>query len=368
MLRIAFDIHSIGQNATGNETYAEGLLHAFQAARPADCEIHFYHTGARFADVDKEQFHRLRPAWPYVRIPLVTPFRLLLDRMDMAHFQYFAPPLSPCPTVLTVHDLSFERHPEFFDPIMTIRMRTIMPYMVRRARRLNAVSEATRADLVELYGVAPERVSVIHNGVSTEFTPMADTVRIARALGDVGIAGPYIMCVGNLGVRKNQRRLVRAYARLLREHDPCHDLVLVGKPSFGADEVMREIERLGLRGRVHVLGFVTREQLLCLYNQAIFTVYPSLFEGFGLPLVESMACGTPVITSTLSCMPEIAGGAALLVDPLDESALCTAMAHLLGSEEERRRLRGLGLARSRQFSWAASAALTLEVYRKAALQ
>ncbi len=364
MLRVAFDVHAIGQEATGNETYAEGLMRAYEAAPPDGMEMTFYHTGAFGPEARTGQLRRLFPAWPYLRIPVVTPWRLARDRIDVAHFQYFAPPLSPCPVVLTVHDLSYEKHPEFFSPAMASRMRRVMPRMVRMARHLIAVSKATRDDLVSVYGLDPGRISVIHNGLGAGFGKLDDAPRAMRMTARFAINRPFILCVGNLGARKNQRQLVRAYARLARATP--HDLVLVGKQAWGGDRVVEEIRALGIGDRVHMTGFVTQEELLGLYNRATFSVYPSFYEGFGLPVLESMACGTPVITSVVSSMPEIAGDAALLVDPADEDALGAAMARLLGSAELCVRLREAGLARSRQFSWADAAARTVEVYRRAA--
>ena len=337
MIRVAFDIHTIGQHATGNETYAEGLLRAFEAEPPADVEIRFYHAGGVPRGRGAERYRRLWPRWPYLRIPVVTPYFLALDRIDVAHFQYIAPPLLRCATVLTVHDLSFERHPEFFSPFLAARMRLLMPYMARKATHIIAVSEATRNDLVELYGIAPGRITVIHNGHSSE-------CRVVDR--DIGLERPFVLCVGNLGSRKNQQRLVRVFARLVCERRIAHDLVLVGKPTESAEGVLSEIGSCGAGDRIHVTGFVTQTELIALYNMATISVYPSLYEGFGLPILESMACGTPVITSSVSCMPEIAGEAALLVDPGDDDALLDAVARLLESESLRSGLRAAGLARS----------------------
>lgn len=366
MLRVAFDIHAIGQQATGNETYAEGLMGAFAAEPPAGLELLFYHTGAFSRSGAKRGWRRLRPAWPWVRIPIVTPWYLVRDRIDAAHFQYFAPPISPCPVVLTIHDLSYERHPEFFNPTMAARMRLIMPRMARRARHLITVSNATRDDLVSVYDIDPGRISVIHNGTPAGFEPIGDAERLARLTARFRITRPYMVCVGNLGARKNQRMLVRAFARLAQSRSMDHDLVLVGKDSFDGSLVAQEIRQLGMQDRVHVTGFVSADELLGLYNQATCSVYPSLYEGFGLPVLESMACGTPVITSTVSSMPEIAGDAAILVDPREEDALCDAMRRMLDSIELRTGLRAAGLTRARQFSWADAAAKTAEVYRRAA--
>jgi glycosyltransferase involved in cell wall biosynthesis len=365
-IRAAFDVHVIGRRATGNETYADGLLNAFEAQPPADVDLLYYHSRPGAVEGTPGRYRRIRPDWPYARIAITTPYYLQRDRIDVAHFQYFAPPLSPCPSVLTIHDLSYERHPEFFSPAMAARMKALMPWMARRAARIIAVSEATRRDLVDLYGLDPAKVDVIYNGTSPDFRAHEDRDALRRTLARLRLARPFIVCVGNLGRRKNQVRVVRAFGRLVRERGIEHDLVLIGKEEFSADAVRSEILSAGVAGRVHVAGFVSRAELVALYNLAEFSVYPSLYEGFGLPIVESMACATPVITSTASCMPEIAGGAALLVDPLDDAAIYAAMDRMLGDTALRESLRGAGLARSRAFTWRDAARRTLETYRRAA--
>jgi glycosyltransferase involved in cell wall biosynthesis len=365
MIRAAFDVHVLGRRATGNETYAEGLMRAFQAEPPRDIDLHFYRGRGSGAGAGAGRSRAIFPDWPYVRIPIATPIALALDRVDVAHFQYFAPPLCPAAVVLTVHDLSFERFPTYFPPSFTRRMRALMPWMVRRARRVIAVSEATRDDLVELYGLDPGKVDVVYNGASPDFHRIADRDALRASIAPLGVQRPFILCVGNLCRRKNQARVVRAFARLVERGLP-HELVLVGKEEHSALEVREEIEVCGAAARIRSAGFVTREQLVALFNLADFSVYASHYEGFGLPVVESMACGTPVLTSRASCLPEVAGGAALLVDPSDDEAIEAAMMSLAEDKALRGRLSAAGLERSRAFRWDEAARRTLDTYRRAA--
>lgn len=366
MIRAAFDIRVIGQRATGNETYAEGLMRAFRASPPADMDLKFYHSGRGAEGEDRTHFRRVWPDSPYVRIPLATPIALRRDRIDVAHFQYFAPPLCPSAVVLTVHDLSFERYPEYFSRGFTRRMRSLMPWMSRKATRVIAVSEATRNELVECYSLDPARIDVIHNGASADFRPEPDRDRLRAVVARFGLERPFILGVGNLCRRKNQARVVRAFSRLVKERGIEHDLVLIGKEEYSGREVRAEIAIGGVGARVRLPGFVTRDELVALYNLADFSVYASHYEGFGLPIVESMACGTPVITSSTSCMPEVAGDAALLVDPSDDDALAHAMARMVDDPGLCSRLREAGLVRARRFSWAEAARRTLDSYRSAA--
>lgn len=365
MIRAAFDVHVIGQRATGNETYADGLLQAFLARPPTDVELVFYGSGAPGPGVPAGRFRAMRPDTPWIRIPLVTPLALARDRIDVAHFQYFGPPLWRGSMVLTVHDLSYERFPRYFSERFTRRMRLLMPAMCRRADRLIAVSEATRDDLVELYGLSPEKIDVIHNGVADDFRPIGDRAAMRACVARLDLERPFILCVGNLCRRKNQARVVRAFARLA-ERGIDHDLVLVGKEEHSGREVREEIAWSGQGRRIHLVGFVSRAELVALYNLAEFSVYASHYEGFGLPVAESMACGTPVLTSTTSCLPEVAGGAALLVDPSDDDAITEAMARMIDDAALRQRLREAGLARSRTLRWDHAAERTLDTYRRAA--
>lgn len=366
MIRVAFDVHTLGERATGNETYAQGLMRAFLDNPPEDMDFVFYHGRSMDKREPGANYRLLRPRWPYLRIPVVTPWVLRRDRIDVAHFQYFAPPLCSCSTILTIHDLSFERHPEFFQPGMALRMRLLMPLQTRLASHIIAVSETTRRDIIELYGVAPERVSVVYNGVAEGFADPLDPDLSLRTLARFGVDRPFFVCVGNLGTRKNQQGIVRAFARLLDQQDIEHDLVLVGQATESARDIMAEIMGSKWKDRIRVTGFVGRDELRALYAGATASVYASLYEGFGLPILESMACGTPVITSSVSCMPEIAGDAALLVDPGDEEAIGAAFLRMIEDDNLRRRLSEAGRLRAGKFSWSEAARRTARIYRQAA--
>ena len=291
---------------------------------------------------------------------------MAMDRVDIGHFQYTPPPFSPAKTVLTVHDISFEIHPEFFPPGLVKRLQSTVPWFIRKSDHTIVVSEATKKDIIAHYDASPDTISVIYNGVPPGFTYCDDADWCKNILQPLALTRPYFICVGNLGFRKNQQRLVSAFATLVREKQIECDLVLVGQPHTGAEAILHEIERKQIAHRVHVVGFVSDEEMLALYNQALFSVYPSLYEGFGLPVMESMACGTPVITSHQSSMPEIAGEDALLIDPRSEGELKEAILQLIDNPELRSRLAARGLVRASRFTWAGAARQTMDVYRKVA--
>ena len=366
MVRVGIDIHTIGLKQTGNETYVQNLIRVYEAGGHEDVDFRYYHTQRAALPGWNGQVRRIWPHIPALRIPISFPIALKRDAIDVAHFQYHSPPACPCPVVLTIHDVSYERFPEFFRSWDRARMRWLIPAAARRASRIITVSESSKQDIMEVYGIAPEKISVTYNGVSDQFTPCSDRERLERATRRFGLDRPFILSVGNLEPRKNLERLVRVYARLRKSGKLEHDLVLAGKPGWQTSRITSEIDRLGVGPNVHLTGFVTTEELVALYNRAEYMVYVSLYEGFGLPISESMACGTPVITSNVSSMPEVAGEAAVLVDPRDDEALGQAMCELVEDEGLRERLSEAGRVQCKNFSWPACADATIALYQQVA--
>lgn len=365
-MRVAIDVHAIGMRQTGNETYIRNLTGNLEQLGLNDLEFHYYHTlppGAVDTGLGSAQLHRLRPHTPFLRIPLSFPAALWAHKIDLAHFQYVAPPLCPCRTIVTIHDISFEFFPEYFNPLQRARMRMLIPPSGKRANHVITISEFSRRQLIETYCLKEEKVSVTYLGV-------ADTFRCMRldeadaALTRFGLAMPYILGVGNVQPRKNLTRLIRAFAYARRKRNIPHQLVLVGQMAWKGREIMAEIERLGIADAVKITGYVSDEELVALYNRADVFVYPSLYEGFGLPILEAMACGAPVVTSHAASMPEVAGDAALLVDPLSESDIATAILRLIDGPQLSATLRRKGLQQSGRFRWKAVAEQTANIYRK----
>ena len=262
---------------------------------------------------------------------------------------------------MTVHDISFARSPELFSR----RDRTLLRLVrgsVRRAARVIAVSEFTRADLCDVYDLDPAKVVAIPNGVSESFTPQPDAQ--ARVRQRFGIDRPYMLCVGALQPRKNVPLAIEAYARVVGRGMNC-ELVVAGGDRGGRIDVLDAILRNGLTGRVHMLGHVEEEAMPALYSAARALVFPSLYEGFGIPALEAMATGTPVIASNTTGLAEAVGDAGLTVDPHSAEELADAMRRLLDDEALREQLVAAGLARAVNFTWGRAAAATARVYREA---
>lgn len=268
------------------------------------------------------------------------------------------------PAVVTVHDLVFLRYPETHPAARVRILSRNLPRSLERARYVISVSRSVRDELLGMFSISPEKVVAIHNGVSDQYKPRGET-ETAEVLGRFGVRhGRYLLSVGTLEPRKNLRRVLRAYATLPERLRQSFPLVIAGMQGWG-EQPTAEMRALVSRGQVRVLAYVGNRDISFIYAGAAATVYASIYEGFGLPIVEAMASGVPVITSHSGSMAEVAGDAALLVDPLDENSIASGMRRVLEDPSERLRLAKAGLARAAAFSWENCAAETLRVYRSA---
>ena len=370
-LRIAIDAHSVGTGLAGNESYITNLIEAL-----AELDTINQYTLYVTKNEAVERFHnrwphvtvrRTLPHTPLVRVPLTLLAELRRRPVDLLHVQYTAPPFTPCPVVATIHDLSFEHLPQTFKR----RSRTQLRLTVRRtagvASHLLVPSEHTRRDIIETYHVEPERVSVTPLAAPAHFAPVEDEEEVKRVREHYKIRGDYILSVGSIQPRKNLARLISAYSALRRARPQANlpKLVLVGKRAWLYDETLRAIEECGIADLTILTGYVAEADLPALYTGALSFVYPSYFEGFGLPPLEAMQCGAPVIVGNRTSLPEVVGDAGLLVDPFDVDALTQALARLIDDSSLRTRLRHKGLERARRFSWRETARLTLKAYQRA---
>ena len=271
-------------------------------------------------------------------------------------------PLRGTPTVLTVHDLIFRRYPAHHKRLNRWYLNASMPLFCRRAGHLIAVSEQSKRDVIEAYGIPPEKITVIYEAADPRFCPQpADTVAAVRAR--YGLPKRYLLFVGTIEPRKNLGRVLTAFERLHAE-GLTDALVIVGKRGWLYEDFFARLEESPAKQAVIFPGFVPDADLPAVYSGAQALAFPSEFEGFGLPVLEAMACGTPVICSNTSSLPEVAGDAALLVDPLDVDALTEALRRVLSDPALATELRDRGLAQAARFSWARAAQETLAVYRR----
>ena len=295
-----------------------------------------------------------------------TQLALLSRNADLLHGLAFAAPLAAaCPTVITVHDLSFLRYPHAFRAFNRRYLSLFARLSTRRAARVIAVSESTRQDVIALCGVPAERVVTVPNGVGAEFQPAAPA-EVAAFRAARGLPDRFILFLGTLEPRKNLRRLLEAYASLRAHHGAAlPPLVIAGGKGWFYEEIYAAAAELALLDAVIFPGYIPAEDLPWWYRAAELFVYPSIYEGFGLPVLEAMACGTPVVTSTASSLPEVAGDAARLVPPEDTDALADAIDGVLSTPVLREQMCEAGLRQAARFSWSATARSTAEVYRAA---
>lgn len=370
---VAVDGRSLGSGRGGDETYATALLTALARAADPDDRFPLYVRPAAAvpAEATADRFPRrelggrseaVRYLWSLPRALRAEP-----RRPDVLHSVLYAPPRSPVPVALMVPDLSFRHQPEFYSPATRLRLNMLVPGQVRRAAVVMTVSEFCRDDIVAEYGVERERVCVVPNAVAV--APEEDSAaRADRAawLHAQGLEAPFFLYLGNLHPRKNVDRLVRAFlaARSSGSDLAEHRLVIAGAAWWGGERTRELVARAG--DHVRFLGRVSDRDRDRLLRSAQALAYPSLFEGFGLPPIEAMAMGTPVLVANATALPETVGDAALLVDPLDEDAIAAGLVRLAADSGLRRELGERGRRRAALYSYERMGGRALGAFRRAA--
>jgi glycosyltransferase involved in cell wall biosynthesis len=367
-MRVALDGLPLQVRSAGIAVYTRELIGAL-AALPDAPQLQLFTCaglpapGASAARARRSTLYPLIMGAPLHGLPRLFSLAAALGEIDLFHATNYSVPRTNLPLVLTVHDLALLRHPELGTPALR-RMVGRVADAWPTARRVIADSAATAHDLHELLGVPLARVRIVYPGCTAQFRAARDAAD-AAVLARYQLAEPYVLHVGTFEPRKNLVRLVYAYARATAERRDPPLLVLVGGAGWGDGDPSAAIAATDCAARVRRLHTVPTEDLPALYRGAQLFAYPSLYEGFGLPVLEALACGAPVVTSTASSLPEVAGDAALLVDPRDEAALADALSRLLDDDGLRRELAARGPARAAPFTWTRCAAETLAVYREA---
>lgn len=347
---------------TGTERYSYELIAALDHVASSDIHFRLYVNGRRdqLPPVsERATIHdiRLPRLWTHLRLG-PTSWRA---RPHVLFVPAHVVPLLHPPTVVTIHDVGYRVFPETHPARRRLELELTTRWNLRAARHVITISHATKRDLINWYGADPDRITVTHHGCSSIFAPPADPRVVAAVTAHYGLGQrPYLLYIGTVQPRKNLSRVIDALALTIAAGYDL-DLVIAGKRGWLSEPIERRAGELGIANRVHFTGFVADADLPALLAGALAFVFPSLYEGFGMPVVEAMACGTPVITSTSSSLPEIAGDAALLVDPLDTNAIAAAIMRLNDDHDLRATLRQRGLARARLFNWETCARQTLAV-------
>lgn len=399
-MRIGIDYTSAATQGAGIGRYTRELMRALLAQPSANHYSLFY---AKPTPIDQSPvtnyqstirrlpFHDkwLMRLWQRLQIPL--PVETFVGRVDLFHSPDFTlPPTLPgVPTLLTVHDLSFVRDPDSAWPSLRAFLNQAVPRSVRRATHVLADSLATKNDLIELFDTPAEKITVLYSGVEARFAPVRDQAEIERVCAKYQLPRPFILSVGTLQPRKNYGRLIQAFAEFIKhsersdeaaqlkhavEYSDSHPstplraaqdawhLVITGGKGWLYESIFEQVKSLGLEQRVHFPGFVDDADLPALYSAANVFAYVSLYEGFGLPLLEAMACGTPVIASNVSSLPEVVGEVGLQVDPRDVAAITRALRAMIDQSELRATTIAAGLERARLFTWEKAASQLLAIY------
>lgn len=306
-----------------------------------------------------------RPAVRILWEQTLQPVQLVREGVDLLHSLAFVQPVFlPCPGIVTIYDLSFILFPERLHPLRRLYLRWGTGRSAGEARRIIAISHSTKQDIVRLLAVAEGKVDVVPCGVDKDFQPIENPQLLDDFRRKRRLPQQIMLFVGTIEPRKNLVSLLEAYS-LLRQKMQPPPLVIGGPRGWHHQEVFAAVEELDLLDSVMFPGYISREELPLWYSAAHCFVYPSLYEGFGLPPLEAMACGTPVITSNASSLPEVVGDAGMLVSPSNAEEIADAMHRLLTDDDLRLEMSEKGLSRSQEFSWRRAAQLTVEAYERA---
>jgi glycosyltransferase involved in cell wall biosynthesis len=369
-MRLGFDVTPLTGPAAGVTRYTLELLRALREnAQEIDLVLLADgrpHDAALARELDA--LPRLRTPWIPSRaawMQTALPLALARAHLDICHYtNYAAPVMSRTPSVVTLHDMSLITNPEQHPTQRVVTLRSVMRHVARRARAVACPTESARREAINVLGIDPRRAHVLPGAVAPIFRRLPDSVATNATLTRYGIMSGYLLFVGTIEPRKNLLRLARAFATLRQEGAEAQ-LVICGRWGWKSNDLRPAIERLGIADAVVFTGFVPDDDLVALLNGAMAFVYPSLYEGFGLPIVEAFACGAPVVTSDRGATAEVAGGAALLVDPTSDESLTDALRRVLSDTAERHRLSAAGLARAADFSRSSAARRAVGIYEAA---
>ena len=366
-MKIGIDAHAAENDGSGNCTYIRNVLGKL---REIDTRNHYvlYVTNSRhpfyrdFPSYENFKIKQLPAKNPLIRIPIVLARETLKDNLDILHVQYIAPPFHRGKLVATIHDLGFLHVPESFSKIEVLRSKILIRMTAKRSDKIITGSNFSKNDIAATYRIDPQHIAVISHGVSSAFKPENDVSKSQKILAKYGIDKPYILCVGRLNPRKNLTALVEAFTRIKNEKSIPHKLVIAGKEDYATRKIIQSIEAADSSSDVILTGFVEDDDLPALYSGADVFLYPSLFEGVGLPVLEAMSCGVPVIASRTSSLQEIVAEAGITVDPTRVDELAQAISSLLLDSGLREEYKKKGFLNVQGFSWKHHARETLKIY------
>lgn len=363
--RIALEARSLSTHGGGVKNYTKEIISRI-TSNSSDFDYFVYYDSPKyigaFPDTREKSVRVFNPAlrifWDYFSLP----YELKKDKIDFVH--YFKPAttfLKIAPAIATMYDIIPLLYPETQTLVQRSYWRNQLPLTAKKCRHLITISEASKKDIVQTLQVNPENITVTPLGVSAEFHPVDDLKKNAARL-KYGLPEKFILYLGTIEPRKNIARLIRAFNEIAGDFP--HALVIAGKWGWNYSEIERELKKSPYSSRILTLSYVNGRDLPSLYSAADVFVFPSFYEGFGLPPLEAMACGTPVITSNVSSLPEVVGNSGVLINPFDEKDIATGMIRVLENETIKDRLSRAGIERAKEFNWDNTAKATIDVYNK----
>jgi len=363
-MRIGIDAHALGTGAGGNESYVRELLHGLRERSESPDVTAFAHRGISEADTAGFPVHTLRCRSSWLRVPFELPLAAKRLGADVLHVQFNAPPVCPCPFVVSVHDFVWKRYPETLPMLDRLRLATLVPGTLRRATRVFVLTEAMKQEAMAFYDVPGEKIDVTGSAVAPAFRPVTDEAERERVRQRYGLPEHFVAYLGALQPRKNIVRLARAFARLEALGLP-HALVLVGRQRWHYGKIGSQLAALDLGGRLMGTGYADSADLPTILSLADAFAYVPIYEGFGIPVAEALACATPVLTSAGTACEEVAGDAAVCVKPFDVDAIEDGLVRVLTDTDLRRTLSGRGPLRAARFNRVNMAAAAMAGYKKA---
>jgi glycosyltransferase involved in cell wall biosynthesis len=365
-MRIGIFLVMAGREAGGPETYEHGLVRSLAEIDQAN-EYHLFCLSGRAAQsfrISQENFscQVLRPGIRWISIPFALPLAIRKSGVDFLHATFVPPPYCPTEYIFTVHGVDMFEHPEFYPRVVRWRLNHLIRTGLRNAKLVLCVSETVKDIIAERFKLSRERLVVTYNAVGSQFRPVERRELTSVLQRKYGVRRPYALYVGKLQACKNIIRILEAFHQFRHETNSDVQLVLAGHRTWTSSGISETIRRLQLTDHVIELGYVAYDDLPVVYSGASMFVFPSLSEGFGMPVIEAMACGVPVVTSHVDALPEITGNAALLVDPYSTRDIAGAMHRIYTDDRLRTTLCERGLERARLFSWQRTAQQTLSAY------
>jgi len=368
-MKIGIDTHAAESEGEGNCTYIRNVVTALRTIKSdheyvlfsIDADHDFYRI---FAESPQFRVVKLRFSHPLLRIPISLARESLRENLDILHVQYIAPPIYRGKLVTTIHDLCFLHFPETFSRAEAFRLKHLIGFTARHSSKIITGSEYSKSDIAVNLPIPREKIAVIHHGISNRFAPQEKSESSSPILKRYGLKKPYILTVGRLNPRKNLSSLLRSFSDARRKASIPHQLVIAGKTDYKSQEIPLLIKQLGLGDAVRLTGFLPENDLPTVYREAEFFAYPSIFEGVGLPALEAMKAGIPVLTSNTTSLKEMVGNAGRLVNPFKQENITEGIIDLAVNADLREDLRKKGLARAALFTWERTAQKTLEIYEE----